>query len=71
MEGPFKGHAPTRKLVQIFGISIVEVDEEMKILKKEFFFDHGELLGGLMKGAKLSGGTDQVALNCPFLRNTG
>ncbi|GMI77085.1 hypothetical protein like AT1G78780 [Hibiscus trionum] len=71
MEGPFKGHAPTGELVQIYGISIVEVDEEMKILKKEFFLDRGELLGGLMKGAKLGSGTDQVALNCPFLRNTG
>ncbi|XVF37118.1 hypothetical protein REPUB_Repub19eG0118000 [Reevesia pubescens] len=74
MEGPFKGHAPTGELVELFGISIVEVDEEMKILKVEFFFDRGELLGGLMKSAKLgSPGTQaqQVASSCPFLRNTG
>ncbi|KAK6277186.1 PREDICTED: pathogen-related protein [Theobroma cacao] len=72
MEGPFKGHAATGELVELYGISTVEVDEQMKILKIEFFFDRGELLGGLMKGAKLgSTGTDQVALSCPFLRKTG
>ncbi|XWS21737.1 hypothetical protein CRYUN_Cryun30bG0080500 [Craigia yunnanensis] len=71
MEGPFKGHAPTGELVELYGISIFEVDEQMKILKVEFFFDRGELLGGLMKGAKLGSGTEQVALTCPFLRNTG
>ncbi|KHG14121.1 Pathogen-related [Gossypium arboreum] len=70
-EGPFKGHAPTGELVQLYGISIFEVDDEMKILKVEFFFDRGELLGGLMKGDKLTSGTDQAALSCPFLRNTG
>ncbi|KAH1114243.1 hypothetical protein J1N35_007621 [Gossypium stocksii] len=71
MEGPFKGHAPTGELVELYGISIFEVDDEMKILKVEFFFDRGELLGGLMKGDKLASGTDQAALSCPFLRNTG
>ncbi|MFQ6649900.1 hypothetical protein Gotur_022269 [Gossypium turneri] len=71
MEGPFKGHAPTGELLQLYGISIFEVDDEMKILKVEFFFDRGELLGGLMKGEKLASGTDQAALSCPFLRNTG
>ncbi|XWS23591.1 hypothetical protein CRYUN_Cryun28dG0028200 [Craigia yunnanensis] len=71
MEGPFKGHAPTGEAVEFYGISIVEVDEQMKILKVEFFFDRGELIGGLMKGAKLGSGTDEhVALSCPFLRNT-
>ncbi|XVF64390.1 hypothetical protein PTKIN_Ptkin09bG0165600 [Pterospermum kingtungense] len=70
MEGPFKGHAPTGQLVEICGISIMEVDENMKILKIEFFMDRGELLGGLMKGPKLGSGTEHVALTCPFLKNT-
>ncbi|XWS15235.1 hypothetical protein CRYUN_Cryun35bG0077200 [Craigia yunnanensis] len=72
MEGPFKGHAPTEEIVEFYGISIAEIDEQMKILKVEFFFDRGELLGGLMKAAKLGSGTDeQLAFSCPFLRNTG
>ncbi|GKV31033.1 hypothetical protein SLEP1_g39776 [Rubroshorea leprosula] len=71
MEGPFKGHAPTGELVEVFGMSILHVDEDMKILKVEFFLDRGELLGGLMKGAILGGGSEEVTLNCPFLRNTG
>ncbi|XVF39124.1 hypothetical protein PTKIN_Ptkin01aG0010300 [Pterospermum kingtungense] len=72
MEGPFKGHAPTGELVEFYGISILEVDEQMKVLKVEFFFDRGELLGGLTKGDKLGSGTGEpVASTCPFLRNTG
>ncbi|GKV31031.1 hypothetical protein SLEP1_g39774 [Rubroshorea leprosula] len=70
MEGPFKGHAPTGELVELFGMSIFHVDEDMKILKVEFFLDRGELLGGLMKGAILSGVSEEVTLSCPFLRNT-
>ncbi|GLU07049.1 hypothetical protein SLE2022_240270 [Rubroshorea leprosula] len=71
MEGPFKGHAPTGELVEVFGMSIFHVDEDMKVLKVEFFLDRGELLGGLMKGAILSEGSEKVTLSCPFLRNTG
>ncbi|GLT32185.1 hypothetical protein SLA2020_068710 [Shorea laevis] len=71
MEGPFKGHAPTGELVELYGMSIFHVNEDMKILKVEFFLDRGELLGGLMKGAILSEGSEEVTLSCPFLRNTG
>ncbi|KAJ0086009.1 hypothetical protein Patl1_08040 [Pistacia atlantica] len=70
-EGPFKGHAPTGELVELFGIAIFQMDEEMKIVKVEFFLDRGELLGGLMKGARLDSGNEEVALSCPFLKNTG
>lgn len=70
MEGPFKSYAPTGDLVELYGISIIEVDEQMKIVKVEFFLDRGELLGGL---TKLQGGScrEEEALSCPFLRSTG
>ncbi|CAN1234874.1 Pathogen-related protein, partial [Linum perenne] len=68
MEGPFKGYLPTGELVELFGIGIFQVDEEMKVEKVEFFFDRGELLGGLMKGDKVShGGDASAAPSCPFL----
>ncbi|XP_002526153.2 pathogen-related protein [Ricinus communis] len=71
MEGPFKGHSPTGELVELFGMSIFEVDKDMKIVKVEFFLNGGELLGGLMKGAALDGTTTDVAPSCPFLKGTG
>lgn len=43
----------------------------MKIVKVEFFYDRGELLGGLMQGPSLGNSTGEQASSCPFLRNTG
>ncbi|KAF8411674.1 hypothetical protein HHK36_004232 [Tetracentron sinense] len=72
MEGPFKGHAPTGEMVELYGMAIFELDEEMKIVKVEFFYDRGELLGGLLKGAACSDNSaDETSSGCPFLRNTG
>ncbi|XP_021284518.1 pathogen-related protein-like [Herrania umbratica] len=70
-EGPFKGHAPTGELVEFYGMAIFEVDEEMKIVRVEFFYDRGELLGGLLKGATMDSSALEAASSCPFLRNTG
>ncbi|CAL1362917.1 unnamed protein product [Linum trigynum] len=70
MEGPFKGCPPTGELVEFFGIGIFHVDEKMKVEKVEFFFDRGELLGGLMRGAKGSDGSTsatEAPISCPFL----
>ncbi|XP_020531687.1 pathogen-related protein isoform X2 [Amborella trichopoda] len=67
MEGPFLGHAPTGEKVEYFGIAIFGVDEEMKVEKVEFFFDRGELLGGLVKGPPLDKeGSTATPSICPF-----
>ncbi|XP_031393499.1 pathogen-related protein-like [Punica granatum] len=72
MEGPFKGHAPTGEMVELYGMAIFKMDENKKIIKVEFFYDRGELLGGLIKGATMdTSSLGEPALNCPFLRNTG
>ncbi|KAL6269108.1 hypothetical protein ACE6H2_026019 [Prunus campanulata] len=71
MDGPFKGHAPTGEKVELFGMANFELDEHGKIVKVEFFFDRGELLGGLLKGASFDSSSKEAALACPFLRNTG
>ncbi|KAJ4831820.1 hypothetical protein Tsubulata_010189 [Turnera subulata] len=68
MEGPFKGHPPTGELIQVFGIGIFEVDENMKVVRVEIFMDRGELLGGLMKSC--GGSHDSVteaASRCPVM----
>lgn len=72
MEGPFKGHAPTGDLVEFFGMAVYEVDEEMRLVKVEFFYDRGELLGPLTKGAKLEdlGNLKEMLSSCPVMGRT-
>ncbi|KAJ8618866.1 hypothetical protein MRB53_015052 [Persea americana] len=72
MEGPFKGHAPTGEMVEFYGIGIFKLDESMKVEKVEFFYDHGQLIGRLLKGpllddASQSSGTS--AIGCPFMNS--
>lgn len=43
----------------------------MRIEKVEFFYDRGELLGGLLKGAKVDSTIEDAISSCPVLRNTG
>ncbi|CAL5414678.1 unnamed protein product [Camellia sinensis] len=72
MEGPFKGHAPISEMIEFYGMAIFELDENSKIVKVEFFYDRGELLGGLMKGNNTGdNSTTEMASSCPFLKNTG
>ncbi|KAL8211525.1 hypothetical protein R6Q57_005962 [Mikania cordata] len=53
MEGPFKAYQPTGELVEMFGVSILKLEEQFKIVKIEFFYDKGELLASLIKGGRL------------------
>ncbi|GMP46518.1 hypothetical protein CsSME_00014637 [Camellia sinensis var. sinensis] len=79
MEGPFKGYAPTGEKIELYGMAIFEVYIEYfhpksKVVKVEFFYDRGELLGGLVKGGH--GGasdtsTNEMLSSCPFMKNTG
>jgi hypothetical protein len=48
-----------------------QVDEEMRVVKVEFFYDPGQLLGGLLKGVSLDGSAEEAATSCPVLRKTG
>ncbi|MBA0710756.1 hypothetical protein Golax_010024 [Gossypium laxum] len=48
-----------------------KVDEDMKIGRVEFFYERGELLGGLLKGAAIDSSAMEAASSCPILRNTG
>lgn len=40
-------------------------------MKVEFFYDPGELLGGLLKSESLDGSAEELGSSCPVLRNTG
>ncbi|KAL1543728.1 pathogen-related protein-like [Salvia divinorum] len=71
MEGPFKGHPPTGDMVEFFGMAVFEVNEDSKVVRVEFFYDRGELLGGLVKGSNSDDVEANVSSSSPVLRNTG
>ncbi|PON99671.1 NTF2-like domain containing protein [Trema orientale] len=82
MEGPFKGYAPTGEMIELFGIAVLETGlyvgarrrpycRRAQIVKVEFFYDRGELLGKLVKGERLETNDGEVASSCPILKNTG
>ncbi|TKY49194.1 Pathogen-related protein [Spatholobus suberectus] len=71
-EGPFKGHAPTGKMVQFYGLGTVKVDDSLKVEEVEIYYDPAEMLGGLLSGKHtkypLEDGTKTSAASqeCPF-----
>ncbi|XP_042431299.1 pathogen-related protein-like [Zingiber officinale] len=71
MEGPFQGHAPTGEMVELLGMAVYQVDEKMKIVKVEFFYDRGELLGLLLNGGGGASAENSslTSSSCPFLKN--
>ncbi|KAL2245493.1 UNVERIFIED_CONTAM: Pathogen-related protein [Sesamum indicum] len=73
-EGPFKGHAPTGKMVQFYGVGILKVDELMRAEEVEIYYDPAELFAPLLKAPLISGpNTEQQGAasstspqKCPF-----
>ncbi|NER27197.1 MAG: ester cyclase [Symploca sp. SIO1C4] len=48
--GSYKDHTPTGETVEIFGVTIAKVTEDLKILSMEHFFDNSSFLSKLTKG---------------------
>ncbi len=48
--GPFKDHAPTGETIEIVGVSIARVTEDLKIVSLEHFFDNSLFLNKLTAG---------------------
>ncbi|BAZ49540.1 hypothetical protein NIES4103_21520 [Nostoc sp. NIES-4103] len=48
--GPYKEHAPTGETVEIVGVSIARVNDDLKILSLEHFFDTSSFLNKLATG---------------------
>lgn len=68
MEGPFKGHAPTHHVIESIGTCIAKVDESLRIMELEVYYDPTQFLGQLTKGTKspIYGEYKQGMLGCPF-----
>ncbi|KAJ3684868.1 hypothetical protein LUZ61_014032 [Rhynchospora tenuis] len=73
MEGNFKGHAPTGKMVEFIGIAVLKVDEQLRAETVEIYYDPAEFMAGLYKGPKLDkAGEERNSSNaqsqrCPFM----
>jgi hypothetical protein len=48
--GEYKGHAPTQKRVEIFGMTVGRVNAELKLLSAEHYYDNSLFLSQLASG---------------------
>lgn len=48
--GPYKGHAPTGKTVEIFGMTVARCAEDLRLLEVEHYYDNSLFLGQLATG---------------------
>ncbi|KAK9268996.1 hypothetical protein L1049_000763 [Liquidambar formosana] len=76
-EGPFKGHAPTGEMIELYGMGILKVDESLKAENVEVYYDPAELFGGLLKQPLISDSqmeqpkpldTSTSTQKCPFAK---
>ncbi|RJO72220.1 SnoaL-like polyketide cyclase [Nocardia panacis] len=53
-EGEYRGHQPTGELIEMFGVTIARVTEDLRILELEHFYDNNQLLGPLAHGCPVA-----------------
>lgn len=52
--GEYKGHQPTGETIEMTGITIAKVSEDLRILELEHFYDNNKLLGPLAHGCPVT-----------------
>lgn len=70
-QGQYKDFAPTGETVEIIGISVAHVTDDLKIISLEHYFDNNLFLGKLTAGGKMvdsdnSGKSETKSGGCPF-----
>ncbi|KAJ1377075.1 NTF2-like domain superfamily [Sesbania bispinosa] len=65
-EGPFKGHAPTGKMVEFYGLGTLKVDNSLKVEEVEIYYDPAELIGDLLSETGDNTKTSASSQGCPF-----
>ncbi|MGH1345956.1 MAG: SnoaL-like polyketide cyclase [Nannocystales bacterium] len=53
--GPYKGFEPTGERVEMFGVSIAKVTDNLQIVDVEHFYDNSQFLGKLTGGCPIAG----------------
>jgi hypothetical protein len=51
-KGDFRGYRQTGKLIEVYGITIADVNAALKITSVEHFFDNSSFLESLVGGGK-------------------
>lgn len=71
--GPYKGNAPTGELIEIFGMCLAVVNEDLKITDLQIYFDPNPTIAKLMnfkigdfKGCPMSSAAVSQEGGCPF-----
>lgn len=52
--GEYNGFAPTGERIEMFGVSVAEVSEELKLLSVEHYYDPNQFLGKLTGGCPVA-----------------
>ncbi|AUT04281.1 MULTISPECIES: SnoaL-like polyketide cyclase [unclassified Nostoc] len=63
-KGAYKDYAPTGETVEIIGLSVAHVTDDLRIISLEHYFDNTLFLEKLTAGGKVS--TEAAAKSCPF-----
>ncbi|MEI1374360.1 SnoaL-like polyketide cyclase [Nostoc sp. UHCC 0926] len=63
--GEYKGHAPTGETIEIIGMSIAKVTDDLKVISLEHYFDNSLFLEKLTSGGKQTNAENQRSA-CPF-----
>jgi hypothetical protein len=66
--GPYKDFAPTGETVEIVGISVARVTDDLKIISLEHYFDNNLFLEKLTAGGKMenAANSENKSSGCPF-----
>lgn len=54
-EGEYAGHQPTGETVEMFGMSLARVSEDLQLVEIDHFYDNNQLLGPLARGCPVTG----------------
>lgn len=55
-KGPFRNFDPTGETVEVSGVTIADVTDDLKITSMEHYFDNSAFLGEMTKGCPMHGG---------------
>ncbi|ONH59286.1 SnoaL-like polyketide cyclase [Frankia sp. CcI49] len=62
--GPYKGNAPTGERIELFGVTVARVSEDLKLMETEHFYDNSLFLGQLV-GTGATGSDEPGSPGCP------
>lgn len=65
-QGAYKDYAPTGETIEVVGLSVAHVTDDLKIIALEHYFDNTLFLDKLTAGGKVQSQSETPAKSCPF-----